>query len=267
MDHVSVVVGEAEILDRKKFANWFDSAFIGGIKYYPKMKSSVYFQRSNGTVEMAAQFLFDNNLSAHIDNLKMYVGSILSGKFPKSPMALPGHLAGAISISLPLVLRYLLQNRSFKPGGGRARLEIMSEQARSAESRISLSGVKDQFGINLPVVDWRISQAEISSIDKFARVIAVALERAGVARVQIDEEILTDRDNFIRVARDTVHQMSTTRMATTAASGVVDKNATVFNMSNLHVAGAAIFPTGGFANPTLTAIALGLRLCDRLATS
>ena len=36
-------------------------------------------------------------------------------------------------------------------------------------------------------------------------------------------------------------------------------------MSNLHLAGNLVFPTAGHANPTLTAVALPLRLADRLA--
>jgi len=36
---------------------------------------------------------------------------------------------------------------------------------------------------------------------------------------------------------------------------------------NLFVAGAAVFPTGGVANPTFTALALSLRLADHLKSS
>jgi choline dehydrogenase-like flavoprotein len=46
--------------------------------------------------------------------------------------------------------------------------------------------------------------------------------------------------------------------------GVVDTNCTVHGVDNLHVAGSSVFPSGGFANPTFTIVALALRLSDRL---
>jgi choline dehydrogenase-like flavoprotein len=54
------------------------------------------------------------------------------------------------------------------------------------------------------------------------------------------------------------------RMANTPADGVVDRELKVFGVRNLYVAGAAVYPTTGFANPTFTAIALGLRLADAI---
>ena len=61
---------------------------------------------------------------------------------------------------------------------------------------------------------------------------------------------------------DTYHQMGTTRMALAASQGVVDKDCRVFGTSNLYICGAAVFPSAGWANPTLTAMALALRLSE-----
>ena len=61
------------------------------------------------------------------------------------------------------------------------------------------------------------------------------------------------------------HPMGTTRMHEDPTQGVVDANCKVHGVDNLFVAGASVFPTGGYANPTLSAVAMGLRLAAFLA--
>jgi choline dehydrogenase-like flavoprotein len=58
--------------------------------------------------------------------------------------------------------------------------------------------------------------------------------------------------------------MGTTRMHIDPQQGVVDENCRVHGISNLFIAGSSVFPTGGYANPTLTIIALAIRLADHL---
>jgi choline dehydrogenase-like flavoprotein len=45
---------------------------------------------------------------------------------------------------------------------------------------------------------------------------------------------------------------------------VVDADCRIHGVSNLSIASAAVFPTSSQANPTLTVVALALRLADRL---
>lgn len=56
--------------------------------------------------------------------------------------------------------------------------------------------------------------------------------------------------------------MGTTRMADSPRQGVVDRDCRVNGVDNLFVAGSSVFPTGGYANPTLTLLALAIRLAD-----
>lgn len=60
------------------------------------------------------------------------------------------------------------------------------------------------------------------------------------------------------------HLHGTTRMGGSAEEGVVDKNCRVFGVNNLYVAGSSIFPTGGFSNPTMTIVALAIRLGEHI---
>jgi choline dehydrogenase-like flavoprotein len=58
--------------------------------------------------------------------------------------------------------------------------------------------------------------------------------------------------------------MGTTRMHTDPKQGVVDANGRMHRVQNLFVAGPSVFPTGGYANPVLSMVALTLRLADHL---
>ena len=58
--------------------------------------------------------------------------------------------------------------------------------------------------------------------------------------------------------------MGTTRMHPSPRRGVVDANGLVHGIANLYVAGSSVFPTSGSANPTLTIVALALRLAEHV---
>jgi choline dehydrogenase-like flavoprotein len=60
------------------------------------------------------------------------------------------------------------------------------------------------------------------------------------------------------------HHMGTTRMHEDPKQGVVDSTCRVHGVSNLYIASSSVFPTGGYANPTLTIIALALRVADQV---
>jgi choline dehydrogenase-like flavoprotein len=53
-------------------------------------------------------------------------------------------------------------------------------------------------------------------------------------------------------------------MSESPGSGVVDPDARVHHVENLYVAGSAVFPTSGQANPMLTIVAMALRLAEHL---
>jgi choline dehydrogenase-like flavoprotein len=80
----------------------------------------------------------------------------------------------------------------------------------------------------------------------------------------LESELLNDPD-FEPEYGDAAHPMGSTRMSDDPAHGVVDRNGRVHALENLYVTGSSIFPTGGHANPTLTLVALAVRLGDWLA--
>ena len=63
---------------------------------------------------------------------------------------------------------------------------------------------------------------------------------------------------------DSLHQMGTTRLGTDPRTSVVDAECRVHGVGGLFVAGASVFPAAGSANPTLTIMALAVRLADHV---
>jgi choline dehydrogenase-like flavoprotein len=71
-------------------------------------------------------------------------------------------------------------------------------------------------------------------------------------------------EHVLAQAMDGYHQIGTARMDQSERLGVVDTDCRVHGVNNLYVAGSAVFPTSGQANPTLMAVALAARLADHL---
>ena len=77
----------------------------------------------------------------------------------------------------------------------------------------------------------------------------------------LKEMILSDPSNLLLGA---THPQSGKKIGTEPGKSVVDSNCKVHGLPNLYVIGGSVFPTAGVANPTLTIVALSLRLADHL---
>jgi len=138
---------------------------------------------------------------------------------------------------------------------------LISEQAPNPDSRITLSPERDRLGLKQVKLDWRLSEIDKYTIEKSQQIIASELNCSG----QTQHE-LTDNNIAWQSLRGSYHHMGTTRMSTNPRLGVVDEHCQVHGIHNLYIAGSSVFPTSGLSNPTLTIIALSIRLGDRLKT-
>jgi choline dehydrogenase-like flavoprotein len=140
------------------------------------------------------------------------------------------------------------------------------EQVPNPDSRVTLSPHHDLLGLQRARIDWRLTDLERRTLDVASQIVGSELERLRAARVRPEEWLRNSTSSWSDNLTDIFHQMGTTRMANHDTLGVVDANCRIHGMSNLYVAGSSVFPTSGHANPTLTIIALALRLADHLGT-
>lgn len=142
-------------------------------------------------------------------------------------------------------------------------IEVMAEQEPNPDSRVTLGKRRDRLEMPVAALDWQLTPRDFDSIRRSTAAIAESLDGAGLGRF---EDTLPAEDEQIPVFGNW-HHMGTTRMHDDPASGVVDANSRVHGVDNLYVAGSSVFPTGGCSNPTLTLVALALRLGDHLASN
>jgi len=154
-------------------------------------------------------------------------------------------------------------NRSF-PELTRFQLNTRMEQAPDPASRVTLSEETDALGVPRADLHWTLSEQDKRSIRVINEAVGQELGRIGLGRVQLMRWLRADDASWPDFLTGGWHHMGTLRMAERPENGVVDENCRVHGVDNLHVASSAVFSTGSCANPTLTIVALSLRLSDHL---
>ena len=170
------------------------------------------------------------------------------------------------------------------PGATKTRVFARCEQRPSPDNRVELAEDVDVFGVPRPRLQWSLDRRDYDGYRKAIVELGKSLTASGlgrlrpllpkampdVLRIGYGPQVTGEMHDRARKDGEPLmlvwgHHMGTTRMATTPTRGVVDADARVHGVPNLFIAGSSVFPTGGAANPTLTIVALALRLADRLA--
>jgi len=141
-------------------------------------------------------------------------------------------------------------------GGRRYQFLLDLEQPPHPENRVVLSDRPDRFGQPRAALHWRWRAEDEAGRERVRMVMARELARAAAGRMEIVPGPVDPAAH---------HHAGTTRMHADPSQGVVDEDLRVHGIENLFVTGGSVFPTAGVANPTLTVIAVSLRLADRLA--
>jgi len=141
-------------------------------------------------------------------------------------------------------------------------VESKPEQAPNPLSRVTLDHARDAFGLNRVKLEWRTLPIDRRTVVRAEEILDGELRRLGLGR-------LTplgpgEREGWPANLEGGWHQIGTTRADTDPKRGVVDAELRVHGTANLFVAGSSVFPTGGAAPPTLTIVALALRLAEHL---
>jgi len=228
-----------------------------------------YSDASHRSAVLSAIYLAKSTLIPEYRHIVEYNGELLAKKSPPSQhwrnviMGVPQVLKFGIDWAFRIHLaRREMPYTLVASQDGSYPLEFNSEQTPMESSRITLLQERDEHAIPRVRIDWRRSDADISCVHRGFVVLRESLSHSGVCRLEFDEARLLDR--LAAGGALASHHMGTTRMAGSARSGVVDTNCAMFDLPDVYVASSAVFPTAGHANPTLTIVALSLRLAAHL---
>lgn len=130
------------------------------------------------------------------------------------------------------------------------------EQAPDPSNYITLGNQLDPNGQPKVEIHWKFSSLDKDNVVRSREVMRNEFTKSGLGTLQFTQELFTSPSS--------VHPIGSTRMSDDPKYGVVDANLKVHSMNNLYLASSSVFPTGGYANPTLTVVALACRLADHI---
>lgn len=179
--------------------------------------------------------------------------------------------AGELAEFIPLAFKEGVEPALKKTSNGKTILvQARMEQSPNRESRLLLSDKRDALGLPGLRTQWRLNELDRYSIKLMASKLGAEIGRLGLGRLRFAEwfDSFDPQDdspgNWHPSMWGGFHHMGSTRMSDTPHNGVVDRNCRVHSIDNLYIAGSSVFASSGYANPTLTLLALAYRLVDHL---
>lgn len=265
MEHLSVRSGDWRRADRRAVGGGalYSAHTTRGVDIHAKLSPAPHVVRAEGLLNVT--FFLDSMTEARASR---GTASLVTLKHALVDRPRPGHLtahAFRVARELPQVGRVaaaVVAGRVGRPGPAPTvvQLRAMSEQTPNPESRVTLDDRRDALGLRRARLQWRLTDLDRHSVRRSQEIVDHALRQAGLG--QLDRLLGDERPPEDQ--RGQWHHMGTTRMSVDPRHGVVDHEGRVHGMRNLYLAGSSVFPTVGYANPTLTVVALALRLAAHL---
>lgn len=257
IDHLHRIVGYVKLNKLSDSRNFFENMFKDGHKIGVKIRR-VLSEGDDG-INVAAQFLAPMPIR---DLLRETIG--IFGRC----LSIRGFGVNGVvdffknaRILLKIGVQYLIRQKALNFYSDRVDVGIEIEQVPHEKSKIVFD--LDEKGSLRPGVDWYIDGREMEGVLNFVSSLKRMVDRHGLGEFFPSQDLFDKNKSFLDGCHDANHHMGGLRYGYTEKDGVVDENAKVFGAENLYVAGACTFPSGSFANPTLTAIALSIRMCDK----
>ncbi|MDE2465995.1 MAG: GMC family oxidoreductase [Alphaproteobacteria bacterium] len=265
-EHLEAAVAKVAVQSQQRLADYFDPAVGYGVKQTWKLFGRVALDEAEdlcGVVMLSAP----GNLRNSLAELRLLLRTMTPRTLPHSMPKMWAAVASSVREVGPLAWRYLRHRRIGSYFRGSPILRASIEQPIRWQNRLELATGFDCLGIRRVKLHWRTGCEEGIVLRTLAERAAAWIEAEGMGRAEIDPGLLHDPEAFAQGADEGLHHAGGARMSVSARDGVVDSNLGVHGVEGLYVCSAAVFPRADYANPTLPAAALGVRLAQHLARS
>jgi choline dehydrogenase-like flavoprotein len=280
MDHprVSLGLGTLSPEGLTRVMDLYSPHHLGGELLNGKLKLSESVLRRDALLNGNAQIVrkFSSGQLAGLRSASIAVNSL---RRRQDLTGVPKHLVVAARHAVPVARQLALLSLTRPGARGQSllkwttaaertfELNYQPEQAPNSDNRVTLGERRDAFGYRIARLDWRWSEIDLHSIRRARQIFASEFLAEGIGEL-VDTELDTFRGEGGQETPETAHHhLGTTRMHDDPRHGVVDRDCKLHDSSSVYVAGGSVFPTGGYANPTLTIVALAIRLADELKRS
>ena len=253
-----------------KLLNFFANRRASGVVVAPVLTGTESFQLSGGLLNSAITIAARPPAGGRNSLVKR---AYLHAKHKVEPTAVARSLWKSQRLAGRLVKHSagpLFPWLGYHSGRSELTIVLRAEQAPNPDSRVMLTDRLDSLGMRRVRLDWRLGELDVRSASSLVHAASRAFASSGLGRIEVadwlDQNGGWQFDPLVSAHPiGGFHHMGTTRMASDPKSGVTDGFGQVHGLANLFVAGTSLFPTAGWANPTLTMLALALRTADRVA--
>ncbi|MGI9421195.1 MAG: FAD-dependent oxidoreductase [Geminicoccaceae bacterium] len=278
-DHAHMLIGDIVTADPVTLLDATRRQFQGGSEFVPRFALSDALQEEFGVTNSACWLVNEleasEGMAAAADLIERMRG--MEGRPPYSDSAWRV-MVNLDDVAVAAWQRFV-QGKKTVQEVSYVGLFGCTDPVPNPDSRVLLDEEDvDSFGMPRTVLDWRLTEQDHISMRKLAEVIGAELARTGLGRLKLHDWFMEEpaddwmmrfhespeAEQFSYLDWISNHNIGTTRMADDPMQGVVDADCKMQYVDNFWIAGSSVFPTSGSAQPTMTIVALALRLADHL---
>jgi choline dehydrogenase-like flavoprotein len=262
-DHPNGDTGIVTSARPRVFQNQFRKLRRAGVTYWPKLSFTDAAQRRGRYLNANALMVYDYDDDSALVRAKGAIAAVRARS--SSAMVRDGlRVLRHVPELAAQAVHTAATGKALRFDPSRIMLHTFAEQVPDPDNRVTLSTARDRFGIGRPRLAWRVHPDELRTMRAFTEAAGAEFRRLGLGELALAPWLDQGIEGARAEVKDFYHHAGATRMATTPVEGVTDPDCRVFDTDNLYIAGGSVFPTSGYANPTLTMVALAIRLADTL---